>query len=92
MQEIEIQETNRPETDEPSESEWSFDEGDAIAPGLTALKLLGGGSRYEAYLAWSERMRTLVVVKLVRPAWSRTPAPCAASPRRSRCSTPSTIR
>lgn len=38
-----------------------------MVPGLTALRLLGGGWRYEAYLAWSDRLQSLVVVKLVRP-------------------------
>ena len=51
----------------PEESEWAFEEGDVIAPGLSALSLLGGGIRYEAYLAWDERMRSLVVAKLLRP-------------------------
>jgi eukaryotic-like serine/threonine-protein kinase len=48
-------------------SRWEFREEDEIVPGLTALKLLGGGLRYEAYLAWHERMRALVVAKVVRP-------------------------
>ena len=52
---------------EPTESRWGFEEGDEVAPGLSAIKLLGGGYRYEAYLAWSERLRTLVVTKVVRP-------------------------
>ncbi len=56
-----------PQAVDPSKSEWGFAEGSRIAPGLTSVKLLGGGSRYEAYLAWSDRMRTLVVVKLIRP-------------------------
>ena len=30
---------------------WNFAEEDEIAPGLTALSHLGGGKRYEAYLA-----------------------------------------
>jgi serine/threonine-protein kinase len=51
----------------PEESRWGFDEGDRIAPELSAIKLLGGGYRYEAYLAWSERLRALVVAKVVRP-------------------------
>jgi eukaryotic-like serine/threonine-protein kinase len=46
---------------------WNFHEGDEIAPGLTAVRLLGGGLRYEAHLAWSDRLRALVVVKAVRP-------------------------
>jgi serine/threonine protein kinase len=48
-------------------AEWSFAEGDEIAPGLTALRLLGGGWRYEAYLAFDERLHYPVVVKAIRP-------------------------
>jgi eukaryotic-like serine/threonine-protein kinase len=48
-------------------SRWKFREEDEIVPGLTALTLLGGGLRYEAYLAWHERLRALVVAKVVRP-------------------------
>jgi serine/threonine protein kinase len=51
----------------PEDSEWRFAEGDEIRPGLTALELLGGGYRYEAYLAWDSGMRSLVVAKLIRP-------------------------
>ena len=46
---------------------WSFDEGDEIAPGRHAVRLLGGGHRYEAYLAWDDLMRSLVVAKVLRP-------------------------
>jgi eukaryotic-like serine/threonine-protein kinase len=46
---------------------WSFDEGDEIAPGRDAVRLLGGGHRYEAYLAWDDLMRSLVVAKVLRP-------------------------
>lgn len=48
-------------------SRWRFSEGDEIVTGLSALKLLGGGIRYEAYLAWDDRLRALVVAKVVRP-------------------------
>jgi len=48
-------------------SRWEFREEDEIVPGLTALTLLGGGLRYEAYLAWHDRLRALVVAKVVRP-------------------------
>ena len=48
-------------------SSWGLREGDEIVPGRHATALLGGGKRYEAYLAWDEAMHTLVVVKLVRP-------------------------
>jgi serine/threonine protein kinase len=35
------------------------------------VELLGGGRRYEAYLAWDDSLHTLVTVKLLRPhlAW-----------------------
>jgi len=46
---------------------WNFHEGDEIAPGLTAMRLLGGGSSYEAYLAFDDLRYSPVVVKIVRP-------------------------
>lgn len=46
---------------------WGFSRGDAITPDLTAMKLLGGGSAYEAYLAFDELTYGPVVVKVVRP-------------------------
>jgi serine/threonine-protein kinase len=52
-------------TDETSS--WNLNEGDEIAPGLTAMRLLGGGSAYEAFLAFDEVLYTPVVVKVVRP-------------------------
>ena len=55
-------------TREAPHSRWEFCEEDEIVPGLTAIKLLGGGLRYEAYLAWHDRLRALVVAKVVRPA------------------------
>lgn len=47
---------------------WGFTAGDAITDDLTALKLLGGGHRYEAYLAHDQRLLTPVVVKILRPS------------------------
>jgi serine/threonine protein kinase len=46
---------------------WNLDEHDEIVPGRRAVRMLGGGLRYEAYLAWDDHLRALVVVKLVRP-------------------------
>ena len=46
---------------------WAFAEDDEIAAGLHAVRLLGGGTRHEAYLAWHDRLHSLVVVKLLRP-------------------------
>jgi serine/threonine-protein kinase len=52
---------------ETRKSSWSFAEGAEIVPGRHAVRLLGGGHRYEAYLAWDDDLRTLVAVKIVRP-------------------------
>ena len=46
---------------------WGFQEGDLMAPGLHAVRHLGGGHRYEAYLALDDRRRYLVVTKILRP-------------------------
>jgi eukaryotic-like serine/threonine-protein kinase len=46
---------------------WNLSQGDEIVPGLTAIKLLGGGHAYEAYLGWDDRLFAPVVVKVVRP-------------------------
>src|SRR5919106_6349352 len=52
---------------------WDFAEGDEIAPGRRAVSLLGGGNRYEAWLAWDEHIRALVVAKVVRPDQTEDP-------------------
>ncbi len=41
--------------------------GEEIAPGLRALRLLGGGHRYEVHLAYSDHLRAPVVAKVLRP-------------------------
>jgi serine/threonine protein kinase len=46
---------------------WGFAEGDAITAELTAVRRLGGGSGYEAYLEFDEVTYGPVVVKVVRP-------------------------
>jgi serine/threonine protein kinase len=46
---------------------WHFAEGDPITAELTAVRRLGGGSAYEAYLAFDELTYGPVVVKVVRP-------------------------
>lgn len=46
---------------------WQLAEGDEITPELTAVRLLGGGSSYEAYLAFDDVTYSPVVVKVVRP-------------------------
>jgi serine/threonine protein kinase len=46
---------------------WGFAAGDEIVPGRHAVELLGGGRRYEAYLAWDDTLHALVTVKALRP-------------------------
>ncbi|MDN4173970.1 serine/threonine-protein kinase [Nocardioides sp. SOB77] len=46
---------------------WDLTQGDAITPELTAVKLLGGGSSYEAFLAFDDVTYAPVVVKVLRP-------------------------
>jgi serine/threonine protein kinase len=46
---------------------WEFSEGDEIAPGRTVLKVLGGGSRYEALLVWDDLRFAIMVAKVLRP-------------------------
>ncbi|MET1036981.1 MAG: serine/threonine-protein kinase [Aeromicrobium sp.] len=46
---------------------WGLAGGDAIAPGITAVRSVGGGEVYEAWLAFDERLYAPVVVKAVRP-------------------------
>ncbi len=53
---------------------WGTAEGDEVVPGRRAVRLLGGGRRYEAYLAWDEVLYSLVVVKVLRPALAGDPA------------------
>ncbi|MGH2747163.1 MAG: serine/threonine-protein kinase [Actinomycetota bacterium] len=57
-----------PERAQASGDEWRFEEGAEIYPGRYALKLLGGGRRYEAYLAFDEELLNNVVVKILRPS------------------------
>jgi serine/threonine protein kinase len=52
---------------EPDPKRWNLEEGDEIVPGRYALRRLGGGRSYEAYLTWDDRLFGLVVAKLVRP-------------------------
>ena len=56
---------------------WRFAEHEEIVPGRRAVRLLGGGVRYEAYLAWDDRLRALVVVKVLRPDRTEDPGALA---------------
>lgn len=52
---------------ESEAASWAFAEGEQIYPGRHALSFLGGGRRYEAYLAYDEERLIPVVVKILRP-------------------------
>jgi len=46
---------------------WGLVEGDAIAPGRTVLRRLGGGRRYEVLLVWDDHRLAVLVAKMLRP-------------------------
>lgn len=46
---------------------WAARAGDEIVPGRTVVRRLGGGKRAEVYIAADERLRTPVIVKILRP-------------------------
>lgn len=53
---------------------WNFAPGDEIASGRRATALLGGGERYQAYLAWSDELLAPTVLKVLRPERVADPA------------------
>jgi serine/threonine protein kinase len=53
---------------------WGLAEGDAIAPGRSVLRPLGGGRRYEVYLVWDDHRLAVLVAKLLRPDHAADPA------------------
>jgi len=59
--------TVRSMTPHVTEATWNLVEGDEVVPELTALRLLGGGAAYEAWLAFDEVTWSPVVVKVLRP-------------------------
>lgn len=69
---------------EANERSWGFGEGDEIAAGRHAVQLLGGGRRYEAYLAWDDELHALVTVKLLRPHLAGAASARAAIAREDR--------
>ena len=46
---------------------WNFEAGSQLVEGRSVLKRLGGGSRYEVYLVWDERLFAITVAKVLRP-------------------------
>jgi serine/threonine protein kinase len=53
---------------------WGLLEGDAIAPGRTVLRRLGGGRRFETYLVWDDHRLAVLVAKILRPDQAADPA------------------
>ena len=53
---------------------WGLVEGDAIAPGRTVLRRLGGGSRFEVFLVWDDHRLAVLVAKVLRPDLAEEPA------------------
>ena len=52
---------------------WGLVEGDAIAPGRTVLRQLGGGRRYEVFLVWDDHRLAVLVAKVLRPDQASDP-------------------
>jgi serine/threonine protein kinase len=52
---------------------WGLEEGDAIAPGRTVLRRLGGGKRYEVFLVWDDHRLAVLVAKVLRPDQAADP-------------------
>ena len=46
---------------------WLFPEGALLQAGRHVLKRLGGGERFEAYVAWDDRLHAAIVAKVLRP-------------------------
>jgi serine/threonine protein kinase len=53
--------------EEADPTRWNFGEGEEFVPGRHALKRLGGGYDFEAYLTWDDKLFALVVAKCLRP-------------------------
>lgn len=58
---------NEEQHEQQERESWDFDEGTEFVPGRFALKKLGGGYDYEAYLTWDDKLYALVVAKCLRP-------------------------
>lgn len=63
---------------------WGFERGDEIVPHRTVQALLGGGARFEVYLAWNHRLMTRSVIKILRPHLVGQPRATGAMAREGR--------
>ena len=62
------------EAEERERPTWGLVPGEAIAPGRTVLRSLGGGRRYEVLLVWDDHRLAVLVAKLLRPGQAADPA------------------
>jgi serine/threonine protein kinase len=53
---------------------WGLGEGDALAPGRSVLRRVGGGRRYETFLVWDDHRLAVLVAKVLRPDQADEPA------------------
>lgn len=58
--------------EEPTPS-WGLQAGDAIAPGRTIVKALGGGRDVEVHLVWDDHLYSLAAAKILRPHRIQSP-------------------
>lgn len=52
---------------DPAATAWRFAEGDPLTADRHILRSLGGGVRFQAYVAWDDRLHSAIVVKVLRP-------------------------
>jgi serine/threonine protein kinase len=51
---------------------WAFEPGTPLRDGRAAIRLLGGGDRFEGRLGWDEHLCAAVVLKLLPPDQTRS--------------------
>jgi serine/threonine-protein kinase len=49
------------------DASWGFEPGTDVGNGRAAVRALGGGERYEAWLGWDDHLVSPVVLKMIRP-------------------------
>jgi len=81
-------EVDAPEARKPEHPSWNLEIGTPIAEGRWVLERLGGGSRYEVYLVWDDRLSRRSSCSIPSPRGSSSTG--AGTPRRTRSSTGST--
>lgn len=58
-----------PATKPTPKTSWKLSPGDRIVPGRIAQSVLGGGERFEVFIAWNEHLMANTVLKVLRPAF-----------------------